>query len=195
MNIIEGEFNEKELIQSLRQGNSDAFRVLYERYAPRLKAFSVRFKFSLEESEDIVQETFIKIWENRISINPDSSFNTFLITIAKHLIYNQLRHTGYQTKYQKDTGFKTQFNVQSPIDRDLQILVDKTIMELPDKCRHVYQKSRMEGYSNDEIAREMNISKSTVENQLNKALKKLKTKLQSFGYSPVLLLIIPLCFH
>ncbi|MEO9022867.1 MAG: RNA polymerase sigma-70 factor [Ginsengibacter sp.] len=195
MNAIGGEFNEKELIQGLRIGDSSAFKGLYEKYGPRLKAFSSRFNFSLPECEDIVQETFIKIWENRSTVNPDSSFNTFLITIAKHLIYNKLRHLDYCKKYEKDIRSQSQRNTESPADRDLQTLIDKTIMRLPDKCRQVYQKSRIEGYSNDQIATEMNISKSTVENHLNKALKKLREELQRVGYVLFHLLILGISFH
>lgn len=195
MNVIGEEFNEKELIQRLRIADSSAFGVLYEKYGPRLKAFSQRFNFSLEECEDIVQETFIKIWENRGSINPDSSFNTFLITIAKHLIYNKLRHLAYCQKYEQVIRSQYQHSTESLADRDLQTLIDKTIMGLSDKCRQVYQKSRVDGYSNEQIAIKMNISKSTVENHLNKALKKLREELKRVGYVLVHLLILSISFH
>ena len=183
--------NEIELVIKLQQGDTTAFKILYEKYAPRLKAFSSRFNFTLEESEDIVQETFIKIWENRETIIPTSSFNTFLITIAKHLIYNQIRHSVYRKNYSKEILYVSSHNSTPGNERDLQQLIEKSIKKLPEKCRQVYQKSRIEGYSNSEIATEMNISQSTVENQLNKALKRLKQSMQNAGYgtSPVFLLL------
>jgi RNA polymerase sigma-70 factor (ECF subfamily) len=174
--------NEIELVDKLRQGDTNAFKVLYEKYAPRLKAFSFRFNFTVEESEDIVQETFIKIWENRLTIIPKYSFNTFLITIAKHLIYNQLRHSVYKKNYSKEVLNVSSLHLTPGNEKDLQILIERSIKRLPDKCRQVYQKSRMEGYSNSEIATELNISKSTVENHLNKALKMLKQNMLSAGY-------------
>lgn len=174
--------NENELIDNLRKGNSEAFRILYEKYAPRLKAFCTRFNFSEQEGEDIVQETFIKIWEVRDTINPFYSFNTFLITVAKHLIYNQIRHANYKKKYSKEILYISQKESTPGNEKDLEALIENTVNELPDKCREIYKKSRVEGYSNSEIAEELNISKSTVENQINKALKSLKQKMHKVGY-------------
>lgn len=187
--------NERDLVEKLRQSDPAAFKILYEKYAPRLKAFSTRFNFTLPESEDIVQETFIKIWKTRDTINPDTSFNTFLITIAKHLIYNQLRHSTYRKKYRNEISLLSQQSTSLGNEKDLQELIEKTITKLPDKCQQIYRKSRMDGYTNSEIAREMSVTKSTVENQLNKALKKLKNQLRNAGYGSLSVLIMDFGFH
>lgn len=176
-------FDERDFVQGLRDNNPQAFKVLYEKYAPKLHAFSNRFNFTHEEAEEIVQETFIRIWQNRQSIDPDKSFNTFLITIAKHLIYNQIRHNSYKVKYanEKKSGIE-KITANAVTERELQKLIHKGMGHLPDRCRKIFSKSRIDGLSNGEIANEMNISKSTVENQLNKALKKMRLYLQHNGF-------------
>lgn len=184
-------FNEQELVNRLRENDPFAFRILYEKHAPRLMAFCFRFKFSKEESEEIVQEAFIKIWQNRNSIDPNKSFNTFLITIGKHLIYNQIRHNKYRSDYLHEVNSELNASVVDLSNEgELQKIVNKAMMELPDKCRAVFRKSRMEGYSNQQIANEMNISKSTVENQLNKALKKIRSYVLKHGYKPLKVLLL-----
>jgi RNA polymerase sigma-70 factor (ECF subfamily) len=183
--------DERDFVHGLRENDPQAFKVLYEKYAPKLHAFSSRFNFTHEEAEEIVQETFIRIWQNRQSIDPDKSFNTFLITIAKHLIYNQIRHNTYRVKYlneQKSGIEKIASNAAT--ERELQKLIQKGMGHLPDKCRKIFSKSRIDGLSNGEIANELNISRSTVENQLNKALKKMRLYLQHNGFKSFNLIII-----
>ncbi|SIN91382.1 RNA polymerase sigma factor [Chitinophaga niabensis] len=182
--------NEQALVQQLRSGDPSAFRLLYERYAPRLAAFATRFKAGREEADEIVQETFIRIWKHRDRIDAGSPFEAYVITIARNLIYNQIRKAGHQQTYIRE--ITNQFNQQDPAvnARELQQLIGKTMQELPDKCRAIFRKSRLEGYSNAQIAEEMAISKSTVENQLNKALKIMRKSLESHGYSTSLMAIL-----
>jgi RNA polymerase sigma-70 factor (ECF subfamily) len=190
-------FNEKELVERLRGNDPDAFRTLYEKYGPRLQAFSYRFNFSREEAEEIVQESFIRIWQARDTIDPGRSFNTFVVTIAKHLIYNQIRHSKYRDDYLRELKSGLKEPVSHPANgSELQQLVNKAMMDLPAKCRQVFRKSRLEGYSSQQIADEMNISRSTVENQLNKALKRIRGYIMDHGYKalPVIWPVIQLMF-
>ena len=190
--MLDDIFNENELISLLRQGDVNAFRMLYEKYGPRLNSFCTRFNFSPAERDDIVQETFVKIWEKRADIKTGTSFNAFVITIGKNLIYNQLRHEAYKKKYSAEFTFLSPKQINHDTEKDLQKLIDKTVNQLPDKCRQIYRRSRVDGFSNTEIAREMNIAKSTVENQINKALKKLRSTVESSGYSLKYLLFVSL---
>ncbi len=175
---------ERELIKNLCEGDAEAFKVLYEKHAPRLKAFCHRFHFTDQESFDIIQDTFAKIWEKRATIDPGHSFGAFLITISKNMIYNRLRHAVYKKKYIHElTYLNRNSNEGERNEKDLQRLIDKTVDELPGKCRQIYQMSRIKGLTNTEIAEKLQISRSTVENQINKALKTIKQSLQSSGYT------------
>lgn len=174
---------EKELVVQLKSGDEKAFRSLYEKYAPKLKGFSKRFNFSEQEADDLIQETFQKIWEKRNTLDDGLSFNSYVITIAKNLIYNNIRHAVYVKRFRGELLNKISENEAVSRDFELERIINKTVQKLPDKCRYIYKRSRMDGYSNMEIASELKISKSTVENQINKALGKIKLALRYAGYA------------
>lgn len=191
---MKGINNEREILEKLSQGDVNAFQIIYEEYAPRLAGYLTRFQFSQQENEDVIQDTFTRIWQKRESLHFNSSFNTFLVTIAKHIIYNQLRHAAYQKKYKAEMLALSPKASSVDNRKEIQQLINSAIKELPPKCRHIYQKSRVEGFSNSEIAKELSISKSTVENQLNKALKKIKLVLQNSGYGTLSLVCIEIIY-
>lgn len=178
---------EQELILALRNGRAPAFRLLYEDYGPRLYAFCKKFGLSPEDAREIVQETFIRVWEHRQDIRTDTSFSSYLFTIARNLVYNVLRRTAYWEKYLHDAGVRQAagtFSIHPADERELQQLIGEAIRQLPDKCRQIFWKSRYEGCSNQQIADDLAISKSTVENQLNKALRNIRQFLEKNGYGP-----------
>lgn len=188
--------NEQALVQQLISGDPAAFRTLYERYAPRLAAFTVKFQASSAETDEIVQETFIRTWVHRQRIDPSLPFEAYIITIAKNLIYNHLRKAGHRQNYLREVSLQSGLRQEDPAVqiRELQELIGKAMQQLPEKCRMVFRKSRLEGYTNAQIAEEMDISRSTVENQLNKALKIIRKNLESHGYGGALVTIALIIF-
>lgn len=188
--------NEQALVRQLISGDPAAFRTLYERYAPRLAAFSAKFQASSAETDEIVQETFIRTWVHRQRIDPTQPFEAYIITIAKNLIYNHVRKLGHQQNYLREISAGAVSKQEDPAIqiRELQELIGRSMQQLPEKCRMVFRKSRLEGYSNAQIAAEMEISKSTVENQLNKALKIIRKDLEDHGYGTTLITIALIIF-
>jgi RNA polymerase sigma-70 factor, ECF subfamily len=178
------EFDEQLFIHGLKEGDPSAFRQLYERYAPRIHAFCSRFRLSAEETDEIVQETFVRVWLHRTQLQHNAAFTTYLITIAKHLVYNNVRKQAHYKKYVQEVLTQVQYEQGHQVlnQNELQRLIAAAMQQLPEKCRQVFRKSRLEGYSNQQIAEELNISKSTVENQLNKALKQIRKSLETNGY-------------
>lgn len=181
--------NEQEIIDQFVNGSTDAFQLLYENYAPRLKAYCMHFQSDRISSDDIVQETFKRIWEKRSSVHKCPNFNAYIITIAKHLIYNQFRHEVYVKKHATEYKNSATSTNQTGNLLDIKMILNSAITKLPDRCREIYKLSRIEGYSNSEIAAKLNLSLSTVENQINKALKVIKADLHQAGYYLPLLLL------
>jgi RNA polymerase sigma-70 factor (ECF subfamily) len=174
---------EEQVVRALKEGDALAFQTLYEEFGPRLQGFAARFRLPKEEVDELVQETFIRIWKHRQHINPSASFSTYIITIAKHLIYNQLKREGYKEKYIKELALQAAPGTPSDQNEwELRQLLEEALLELPEKCRLIFRKSRFEGISNQQIAESLGISKSTVENQLNKALKLVRKFLKARGY-------------
>ena len=89
----------KELIQLLKRGDVKAFDAIYNQYCKRLYGFVIRYVKQEEDAEEIVQEVFIKIWENRYKIDVYSSFESFLFTITYNSAMSLLRKRLNEKKY------------------------------------------------------------------------------------------------
>src|SRR5690606_18380473 len=85
------DIEEKFIVELLRQGNVNAFNSMFRAYGKRVFSFCYGYLKSKEDAEELVQETFIRIWESRSEIDPDYSFGGFVFTIAYRLVLNRLR--------------------------------------------------------------------------------------------------------
>ena len=126
-----------------------------------------------------MQEVFFKIWKNKRFLNEELSFSSFIFTIAKNHIYNQLSKKISEAAYKhyctdSIKGSVTSITEEGYFFKELQTSIQEKVGQMPEKRRKVFEMSRFEGQSNKEIAKRMGISLSTVENHLNKALKVLK---------------------
>jgi RNA polymerase sigma-70 factor (family 1) len=172
---------ENELILKLHHDDVKAFDELFHIYNRRLYLFAFSLLKNNEDSEGIVQETFLRIWKNRKNIDPSRSFKSYLFAISHHLIIDQLRNRLKEKVFLShienyfDAGVLSVEN-----EAGLNIFksqIDKAVEELPEKRKKIYKLSRAEGLSHKEIADQLNISVKTVENQINLALKHLRDRL------------------
>lgn len=193
MKIFPGD---NELIDNLRDGDVEAFNLVYKKYAQKLYAFALKYLKSVEEAEELVQSVFVKLWENQNNLKKETSFQSYLFTIAYNEICNIFRRRKYQQEYADNTkitqpGFtdssETQINYQSILQQ-----VETIIGNLPEKQRHVFVKSRIEGKTTKEIASEIGLSPGTVDNYISDALKYIRSNLKEEHFS--LLLFISLFF-
>lgn len=132
-----------------------------------------------EDAREIVQETFYRVWKYRQNMNASLSFKAYIITIAKRLIFNQakkrLHELAYQEYYIKRHHDDRINELEDYLNfQELDNRIQSGIDSLPPKRREIFILSRHQGLSNQEIADKLNISVSTVENHMNKALKHLR---------------------
>ena len=183
--------DESDLLISIREGNSQAFRQVYDHYGKKLFYFARSMNLDQESAEEIVQETFTTVWANRRKLKPEYSFNAYLMTIARNLIYNGVRREALMKRYVKNMeGKPTEYTHLQ--DNELNGIVNEILILLPDKCQQVFKMSRLEGYSNQEIADKLSISKSTVENHLNKALNLFRKHLKRYDIGFLILYLLNL---
>lgn len=172
---------DKELVSRLKAGCENAFNLLFHRYERRLYAFSFKLLFSAEDAEEVVQEVFYKIWKNKSMLEKDSSFKSFIFTVAKNHIYNLLSKRVSETAYKHYYIGVAQSEESTTEDmynfKELRKIVHEMVDRMPAKRQRVFLMSRFDGQSNREIANQLELSLSTVENHLNKALKFLKQQL------------------
>jgi RNA polymerase sigma-70 factor (ECF subfamily) len=175
--------NDKELVESLQRGDADAFDKLFGKYSSRLYAFGIKYLRSKEDAEGLVQGVFLKIWENRKKLKNESSFQSYIFTIAYNDMCNIFRKRVSMRQYHDNVSRELTEAMQNTDDRaDFKSVleqVDRLIELLPDQQKTVFLKSRKEGLSTKEIARELNLSPGTVDNYISSALKFLRVKLGS----------------
>jgi RNA polymerase sigma-70 factor (ECF subfamily) len=174
------------LLEALKRGNEDAFELLFKKYSGRLYYVAFQYLNDREETLEIVQEVFFKIWLNHKNIQPELPFIPYISRIAKNLIINQSKRKQVENAFlhhlevnKNDGTGHTEHQVLFAEVRDI---VDKLVNQFPEKRREIFLLSRKKGLSTKEIAGKLKISESTVENHINTALKFLRTELKTFGY-------------
>ena len=168
-----------------------AFRTLFFQFFSPLCVFAHRYVDRWETCEDIVQETFFKIWKNRKNIEINTSSRNFLITSVKNTCKDFLRKQETEQNWQQkeienNTSWYTSGDIYSTIE--LEQMLSAALAKLPDNIRIVFEKNRFEGMTYTEIAAEHNISVKTVEAYMTKALKHLRVELKD--YLPLIILLL-----
>lgn len=169
--------DERQLLVSLKNGDDKAFDILFNRYAPRLYHFSLEMLKHSGEAEEIVQDTFLVVWENRSLTDPRQNFFAYLNAIARHKIYNVFRRRVLAKKHEL-SGSHPEAEIPS-IEHSLSFDRLREILEANIARLSPYQKEilvlKTQELTNDEIAVLLNISKKTVEYHLSKAYKRLRS--------------------
>lgn len=174
----------KELLILIQKDDRVAFYHIYERYCKRLFGFVLKYVKQKEDAEEIVQEVFVKIWESRNKIGAYSSFESFLFTVAYNATISMLRKRANETKYIEHVKSLQCVN-SSPdlIDEihfhELKDKIQSLLDELTPRQKEIFQLSREEGLSHDEIARKLDISVNTVKKHIANTLAFLKTRIDN----------------
>ena len=181
---------DNELIEKLRIGDVEAFDHVYHRYAGKLYAFSLKYLKSKEDSEELVQSVFLKVWENQKNIKKDTSFKSYLFTIAYNEICNLFRRRKYQQNFiDISMSGSTEASGETEDQIEFQFVseqVEQIISKLPEKQKTIFRKSRQEGKSTKEIADELGLSPGTVDNYISESLKFIRTNLKDNQFSILL---------
>lgn len=170
--------DERSLVLRLIDGNEDAFCELYAAYKNRLIYFAMRFLKSREYAEDVFQDAFTIIWQGRRFINPDASFSSYLYTIVRNRILNQLRDLVNQDKLKEqilqqavDYSNDTQNEI---LANDLKQLISCAMQQLTPRQRKIFEMSREQQMSHKEIADVLGISVNTVQESISTSLRTLR---------------------
>ena len=166
--LMQNTDTERILLTNLSHGDAKAFESLFMLYFPKLKLFLSGFLDSEAEAEDLAQDVFVKLWQNRLSLAEVENLNAYLYRIAKNTLYTYLDRS-----YSPNTiPMEESFHIASV--EELEELIEVTIEKMPPKRKAIFCMSRKQGLSNDEIAFQLNISKRTVETHISAALTDLR---------------------
>lgn len=168
-----------QLLEKLRSGDENALTGIYKKYWQPLFTSSYNILKDKQACEDIIQELFIRLWNNRQNIEITVSLKAYLYASMRYEVYRQIRTGAARAGIFDDLPER----LQSPTTygnieyKELIAQVNSVVDSLPQKCKEVYKLSREEYLSHKEIAGRLNISTKTVENHLTKALRQLRTSL------------------
>lgn len=180
----------------LRNGSMPAFENLYCCYSGKLYNFILKLSGGDRYiAEELVQRTFIKVWETRERIQPDYSFIAYLCTISKNMLMNEYEHQTVKYIYEEYVKLHLQqddSSTEKQVDKNLlEQYIDQLAEQLPPRRKEIFILSRKWGLSNKEIAQQLQITESTIETQLSKALAFMKSRLQE-NYNFIFLLLFTL---
>jgi len=169
------------VLVQLAEGNPVAIEELYNFYYPRLHNFSKTFLKLEDGIDDILQEVFIRIWQNRKNIRTKATFSAFIFTITRNLLLNELRSRLKNQKIKDKVGklaipIEYSFIEQSEY-HDLKEKVDRAINDLPVRQKEIFTMSRIEGFSHKEIADQFHITTKAVEFHIAKSIVLIRKKL------------------
>lgn len=175
------ELPDSELAILLRQSDQRAYAEIFNRYKAVLYIFVYKKTNDREEAKDLVHELFMNTWERRETVNMPSGLAAYLFGMVKNRILDLYKHKKVTQRYLEtfQDYLNTDNNSADFLIRhnDLNALIEKEILALPEKMRKVFDLSRKTNLTRKEIAVELSISEQTVKSHMHHALKTLKTRL------------------
>lgn len=156
-----------------------AFEVIFNKYSKKIYFFVLGYLKSHEETEEIVQSSFLSLWENRFRLDESSSLKNYLYTIAVNKVFNFLKREVLSKKYLESIN---EIDEENPTEKEIYFnefnaKLETILNRLPEQQRQIFILSRFDNLSNKEIAKKLQLSVRTVENQIYRALKIIKKKL------------------
>lgn len=175
-------YSEEELVMLLREQDQQAFAYLYDNYAAALNGIISRMVDESQLAEDILQEAFIKIWNNfKQYDNTKGRLFTWMINITRNLTIDTLRSKGYkkQRKISKDENSVSNYHDKSySVDRFDSIGLQKQLANLKPAQKSIIDLAYFNGYTQEEISKEMGIPLGTVKTRMRSAILELRKMLE-----------------
>ena len=176
--------NENDLLTRLNDSDQDAFEQLYQLYSGRLFGYLIKLIKSDVCARELLQDTFIKLWNNRENIDPKQSFRSYLFRIAENNVYDFFRKAARDKKLQaaiiKSACRHYQHVEENLLTKENEQILQDAINLLPPKRRQIFQLIKIEERSYDEVSTLLNISVSTINDHIVKATKSIREALKQY---------------
>ncbi len=174
--------DDKKLFLLIKQNNKTAFDDLFRKYYVQLCRFACRYIVSQPIAEEIVQDVFVRLWQQKDQINISTSLLAYLYAAVRNQSINEIKknqiHNYHLAEAQKNVSLTEEIVQENNNEERLRKALDDACKLLPPKCREIFELSRIDGLTYEEIADYLSISKKTVENQMGIAFNKLRQQLK-----------------
>jgi len=182
--LMRKEEDDIELLKGIAQGDEAAYKELFLRYYAQLVVFARKVVNDDDLARELVQDVIVTFYEKRKEIKIHSSLKAHLYQSVRNRCLNQIKHSQIRRDHHANI-YQTKKNDEAYIEDKLQETeleqrIFSVIQSLPTQCRRIFEMSRFDGTSNQEIADKLDLSKRTVETQISKALKVLRTQLAGY---------------
>lgn len=168
-----------DLLHRISTGDKVAFNALYQLYQPGIRDFFARYVHADSLADDLCQELFIKLWDNRRQLAGIREFRPYLYVIARNLALNSLKHIAVSQRAMGELlrhyPMQQEVTEQAVIDREYRLLLDQVLSRLPRRSREIFSLCREQGKSYDEAARVLGISRNAIKNHMVSTLKVLRS--------------------
>ena len=185
-----------DIFVKIKEGNIQVFESVFKEYYQRLCDFARQYCNDMSTAEEVVQDVFYQIWNKKDKLNITTSFKAYIYKSVRNNCLQIIRKKNLNQKYidyKKHTG---NFVSRSPVDdlnaKELSKIINKALEALPERCRTIFEMSRVEGLKYQEIANELSISIKTVEANMGKALKHFRNNLKE--YMEIICIVIGFLF-
>ncbi|MBN2482483.1 MAG: RNA polymerase sigma-70 factor [Bacteroidales bacterium] len=176
--------NEKSLLERIKVGDKAAFSVVFVAYYSNLVMFAITFIREKQTSEEIVQDVFVKLWDNREILEIKSSLKSFLMKSVQNKCIDCIRHQKIRNRYSENIlnnpklfeNETESYMLYSELERHIDIVLQR----LPDKINQAYSLNRFDGMTYQEIADKLKVSVRTIEVRVSKALNFLRANLKDY---------------
>lgn len=162
-------------LKEMARGSVDAFEFIYKRYWNSVYNTLRYVLKNKEQSEDLAQEIFVKLWTNRKLLSDVQSLKTYLLRSAKNSALNAIRNAAQHARYTKEAGYfyEAVHLESSTVEEDYDKIIKIGLDRLAPRQRQIMKMSRVEGLSNTKIAEDLGLSKATVKRTITDSLKKM----------------------
>ncbi|HET6996143.1 MAG TPA: RNA polymerase sigma-70 factor [Chitinophagaceae bacterium] len=189
--------SDSELVRLLQQDDHAAFEELYRRYVVAITNTAYKRLGDTERVKEIVQDVFVSFFENRHQLEAASNIGGYLYTATRNKIFTAFRDNCIHESHHRVIYLQSPQNTVTNQDEVLQAKemyehLQKKLTELPHRCQEAFRLSRVQNLSHKEIATKMNISESTVDKHISKAMQLLRASVKGFEVSIIILML--LCF-
>lgn len=185
LNTVSNKSENDALLIKLKNGEASAFEEIYNQYRSKIYSYALKLCKSTVIAEEITQEVFIKIWQKRDQLNPELHFGAYLKKIVLNDVLNHLKKVAREKTLQ-DELFSYLSTIKNSsedrlLEKELLKTYEEAIAQLPPQKKIIYQLSRNEELTHDEIAQKLNISKNTVKNHMVEATKFIRQYVSKHG--------------
>jgi len=185
--------DDKWIIEGIQRGDEDAYKSLFLKYYAQLVVFARKVVIDDDLARELVQDVFVTFYEKRTELNIHTSLKAHMYQSVRNRCLNQIKHNKIRRDHHANIFIEKKeeeaFVEDKLQETELEQRIYSIVKSLPDQCRRIFEMSRFEGTSNQEIADKLGLSKRTVETQISKALKVLRKQLAHYLNAILWLLI------